>query len=314
MKMMTCRLGSRRLGGSRGSLQAGTACSAASELDLSSRSRRAHKARLKLLGASGEAPLLSGWRSTPHTPHAPATPAPHHSHNHLAPGHCNGTDRFAFQEINGETLIVWFCLDYFSDFLYLADILFHFRTGYLEDGVLQTDAAKLRAHYMNSTTFYIDCLCLLPLDFLYLSIGFNSILRSFRLVKIYRFWAFMDRTERHTNYPNLFRSTSLIHYLLVIFHWNGCLYHIIYKNNGFGSKNWVYHDTETADVVKQYLQSYYWCTLALTTIGDLPRPRSKGEYVFVIAQLLFGLMLFATVLGHVANIVTSVSTARKEFQ
>ncbi|XP_064077012.1 cyclic nucleotide-gated cation channel alpha-3 isoform X1 [Vanessa tameamea] len=366
---MTCRLGSRRLGGSRGSLQAGTACSAASELDLSSRSRRSHKARLKLLGASGEAPLLSGWRSTPHTPHAPATPAPHHSHNHLATPHCNGTDsgsrgglrrrstytsgrlrsgphwsfvfdpagrlcyywsmvvslaflynlwvivyRFAFQEINGETLIVWFCLDYFSDFLYLADILFHFRTGYLEDGVLQTDAAKLRAHYMNSTTFYIDCLCLLPLDFLYLSIGFNSILRSFRLVKIYRFWAFMDRTERHTNYPNLFRSTSLIHYLLVIFHWNGCLYHIIYKNNGFGSKNWVYHDTETADVVKQYLQSYYWCTLALTTIGDLPRPRSKGEYVFVIAQLLFGLLLFATVLGHVANIVTSVSTARKEFQ
>ncbi|CAH2237465.1 jg12798 [Pararge aegeria aegeria] len=43
--MMTCRLGSRRLGGSRGSLQAGTACSAASELDLSTRSRRSNKAR-----------------------------------------------------------------------------------------------------------------------------------------------------------------------------------------------------------------------------------------------------------------------------
>ncbi|XP_037956597.1 cGMP-gated cation channel alpha-1 [Teleopsis dalmanni] len=222
--------------------------------------------------------------------------------------------RFAFQEINRRTIFIWFCLDYFSDFLYLIDIFFHFRTGYLEDGVLQTDATKLRQHYMNSTTFYIDCLCLLPLDFLYLSIGFNSILRSFRLVKIYRFWAFMDRTERHTNYPNLFRSTALIHYLLVIFHWNGCLYHIIHKNNGFGSRNWVYHDSESADVVKQYLQSYYWCTLALTTIGDLPKPRSKGEYIFVILQLLFGLMLFATVLGHVANIVTSVSAARKEFQ
>nr|XP_041632999.1 cyclic nucleotide-gated cation channel beta-3 [Drosophila kikkawai] len=222
--------------------------------------------------------------------------------------------RFAFQEINRRTIAIWFCLDYLSDFLYLIDIFFHFRTGYLEDGVLQTDALKLRTHYMNSTIFYIDCLCLLPLDFLYLSIGFNSILRSFRLVKIYRFWAFMDRTERHTNYPNLFRSTALIHYLLVIFHWNGCLYHIIHKNNGFGSRNWVYHDSESADVVKQYLQSYYWCTLALTTIGDLPKPRSKGEYVFVILQLLFGLMLFATVLGHVANIVTSVSAARKEFQ
>lgn len=192
--------------------------------------------------------------------------------------------------------------------------MFHFRTGYLEDGVLQTDSTKLRHHYMNSTTFYIDCLCLLPLDFLYLSVGFNSILRSFRLVKIYRFWAFMDRTERHTNYPNLFRSTSLIHYLLVIFHWNGCLFHIILKNDGFGSKNWVYSDSESTDYVKAYLQSYYWCTLALTTIGDLPRPRNKGEYLFVIFQLLFGLLLFATVLGHVANIVTSVSAARKEFQ
>jgi cyclic nucleotide gated channel alpha 3 len=212
------------------------------------------------------------------------------------------------------TILVWFCLDYFADFLYLVDIMFHFRTGYLEDGVLQTDSTKLRHHYMNSTTFYIDCLCLLPLDFLYLSVGFNSILRSFRLVKIYRFWAFMDRTERHTNYPNLFRSTSLIHYLLVIFHWNGCLFHIILKNDGFGSKNWVYSDSESTDYVKAYLQSYYWCTLALTTIGDLPRPRNKGEYLFVIFQLLFGLLLFATVLGHVANIVTSVSAARKEFQ
>jgi len=34
----------------------------------------------------------------------------------------------------------------------------------------------------------------------------------------------------------------------------------------------------------------------------------------VIAQLFFGLLLFATVLGHVANIVTSVSAGRKEFQ
>ncbi|XP_057668362.1 cyclic nucleotide-gated channel rod photoreceptor subunit alpha isoform X1 [Diorhabda carinulata] len=222
--------------------------------------------------------------------------------------------RFAFREIDGNTILVWFCLDYFADFLYLVDIMFHFRTGYLEDGVLQTDSTKLRHHYMNSTTFYIDCLCLLPLDFLYLSVGFNSILRSFRLVKIYRFWAFMDRTERHTNYPNLFRSSSLIHYLLVIFHWNGCLFHIILKNDGFGSKNWVYSDSESTDYVKAYLQSYYWCTLALTTIGDLPRPRNKGEYLFVIFQLLFGLLLFATVLGHVANIVTSVSAARKEFQ
>ena len=86
--------------------------------------------------------------------------------------------------------------------------------GYLEDGVLQTDSVKLRQHYMNTTTFYVDLLCLLPLDFLYLSLDFQSMLRVCRLVKIYRFWEFLDRTERHTNYPNFFRLCSLVHYLL----------------------------------------------------------------------------------------------------
>ncbi|XP_045469967.1 cyclic nucleotide-gated channel rod photoreceptor subunit alpha isoform X1 [Harmonia axyridis] len=343
---------------------------AASELDLSRKSRRKDlRNRLKLptsvaLASSGEAPLLGAWRTAPGSTAGTNPP----SSNHLnSTSSCNGTEsryglrrvdsynsrlrkgssnwsfvfdpagrlcyywsmvvsfaflynfwviiyRFAFREIDRHTILIWFCLDYTADFLYLMDIVFHFRTGYLEDGVLQTDASKLSNHYVNSTTFYIDCLCLLPLDFLYLSVGFNSILRMFRLVKIYRFWAFMDRTERHTNYPNLFRSSSLIHYLLVVFHWNGCLFHLIIKNDGFGSKNWVYSDADSTDYVKAYLQSYYWCTLALTTIGDLPRPRNKVEYVFVIIQLLFGLLLFATVLGHVANIVTSVSAARKEFQ
>ncbi|GBP91707.1 hypothetical protein EVAR_57173_1 [Eumeta japonica] len=42
--MMTSRLGGRRLGGSRGSLQH-HACSAASDLDLTARAHRTHKAR-----------------------------------------------------------------------------------------------------------------------------------------------------------------------------------------------------------------------------------------------------------------------------
>ncbi|XP_022238753.1 cyclic nucleotide-gated channel rod photoreceptor subunit alpha-like [Limulus polyphemus] len=223
--------------------------------------------------------------------------------------------RFAFNEINANTIVAWLTLDYLADILYVLDIAFHFRTGYLEEGVLQTDSIKLQQHYMNSTMFYIDCLCLLPLDVLYLSIGFNSILRCLRLVKIYRFWAFLDRTERHTNYPNVFRTVSLTHYLLVIFHWNASLYHIISKNGGFGSRNWFNpRDENCYDVVCEYLHSFYWSTLALTTIGDLPRPRTKGEYLFLVVELVFGLFLFAAVLGHVANIVTNVSAARKEFQ
>ena len=44
------------------------------------------------------------------------------------------------------------------------------------------------------------------------------------------------------------------------------------------------------------------------------RPRTKAEYIFLVIELVMGLFLLATVLGHVANIVTNVSAARKEFQ
>ena len=57
-----------------------------------------------------------------------------------------------------------------------------------------------------------------------------------RLVKVYQFWAFMDRSERHTNYPNLLRFVSLIHYLLLVFHWNACLFHLLHYERGFGMK------------------------------------------------------------------------------
>lgn len=99
------------------------------------------------------------------------------------------------------------------------------------------------------------------------------------------------------------------------------------------------NDNRCDDILCQYLKAFYWSTLvsvlksigsithqtkpqltipqseqALTTVGDLPRPRTKGEYIYVTVELFFGLFLFASVLGYVANIVTNVSAARKEFQ
>lgn len=139
--------------------------------------------------------------------------------------------RFAFQEIDFDTVVVWFALDYSADFIYVLDVVMNFHTGYLEDGVLQRNIDKISVHYRECTQFYLDCFCLLPLDILYLSIGFNSVLRCTRLVKIYKFWSYVERAERHTNYPNIFRTFTLVHYILVIFHWNACIFHMISKNS-----------------------------------------------------------------------------------
>lgn len=141
--------------------------------------------------------------------------------------------RFAFCEIDFDSMAFWFALDYSADIIYVLDVIVNHHTGYLEDGVLERNLDKIGQHYRDCTLFYLDCLCLLPLDVLYLSIGFNSILRCSRLVKIYKFWSYVDRTERHTNYPNVFRTFTLVHYILVIFHWNACLFHMISKNSEY---------------------------------------------------------------------------------
>ena len=136
----------------------------------------------------------------------------------------------------------------------------------------------------------------------------------------------MDRSERHTNYPNLLRFVSLIHYLLLAFHWNACLFHLLHHHEGFGytrenssssagGSPWDSANYPVGgDSFMTYLKSVYWTVLAMTTIGGLPSPKTRSEFLYVIFELVIGLITFATVLGYIANIVTNVSAARKDFQ
>lgn len=256
--------------------------------------------------------------------------------------------RYSFNEINTKSKIYWFTLDYLADFLYICDIFFNFRTGFLEEGVLQTDPIRIRHHYMNTTRFYVDCLCLLPLDILYLSIGYNSILRCFRLVKIYRFWGFLDRTERHTNCPNLFRTIVMLHYLFAIFHWNACVTYflslflsndlmskqhnlplyfassgsenpvstkpILIKSNKIKFKYRHEDNFDESDLMNEYLKAFYLSIKLLTMVNEIPNPHTSLDYLFSIFQLTFALLLFATIMGHVGYIVINLGNARKEFQ
>ena len=68
------------------------------------------------------------------------------------------------------------------------------------------------------------------------------------------------------------------------------------------------------DIFAVYLKSLYHSTMVLTTVGNLPEPTTKFGFAFAIFEFVFALLLFAAILGHVANIVTSISAARKEFQ
>lgn len=66
--------------------------------------------------------------------------------------------------------------------------------------------------------------------------------------------------------------------------------------------------------VQQYIYCFYWSTLTLTAIGEVPVPTRDEEYIFVIFDFLIGVLIFATIVGNVGSMITNMNASRAEFQ
>ncbi|XP_017379559.1 cyclic nucleotide-gated cation channel alpha-3 [Cebus imitator] len=226
--------------------------------------------------------------------------------------------RACFDELQSEYLMLWLVLDYSADVLYVLDVFVRARTGFLEQGLMVSDTDRLWQHYRTTTQFKLDMLSLVPTDLAYLQVGMNyPELRFNRLLKFARLFEFFDRTETRTNYPNIFRIGNLVLYILIIIHWNACIYFAISKFIGFGTDSWVYPNIsipEHGRLSRKYIYSLYWSTLTLTTIGETPPPVKDAEYLFVVIDFLVGVLIFATIVGNVGSMISNMNASRAEFQ
>ncbi|XP_062393378.1 cyclic nucleotide gated channel subunit alpha 2b [Sardina pilchardus] len=226
--------------------------------------------------------------------------------------------RACFDQLQTHNLIMWLVLDYFCDSIYILDTIVRLRTGFLEQGLLVRDLIRLRDAYIHTLQFKMDVLSMLPTDLAYISTGVHTPqLRFNRLVRFPRMFEFFDRTETRTNYPNIFRICNLVLYILIIIHWNACIYYAISKSLGFGSDQWVYPNItnpEYGSLTRSYVYCLYWSTLTLTTIGEMPAPVRDEEYVFVVFDFLVGVLIFATIVGNVGSMISNMNATRAEFQ
>ncbi|XP_037598519.1 cGMP-gated cation channel alpha-1 [Cebus imitator] len=226
--------------------------------------------------------------------------------------------RACFDELQSDYLEYWIVLDYVSDIVYLMDMFVRIRTGYLEQGLLVREELKLINKYKSNLQFKLDVLSLIPTDLLYFKLGWNyPEIRLNRLLRISRMFEFFQRTETRTNYPNIFRISNLVMYIVIIIHWNACVFYSISKAIGFGNDTWVYpdiNDPEFGRLARKYVYSLYWSTLTLTTIGETPPPVRDSEYVFVVVDFLIGVLIFATIVGNIGSMISNMNAARAEFQ
>lgn len=183
------------------------------------------------------------------------------------------------------------------------------------------DEKLLRDGYIASFQFRLDAISMIPTDIFYLYFGLDyPEIRINKLLRIGRLMEFFIRTETKTNYPNIFRIGNLIMYILIIIHWNACFYFSFSKSIGFGADEWVYpalddpEEPAFGEAMRKYAFSLYWSTLTLTTIGETPPPALDSEFLFHVVDFLVGVLIFATIVGNIATMISNMNAAQAQFQ
>ncbi|XP_066475380.1 cyclic nucleotide-gated channel alpha-4 [Tiliqua scincoides] len=225
--------------------------------------------------------------------------------------------RSCFPDLQQKYLFVWLALDYFCDLLYLLDIGVHFHTGFLEQGILIQDRAQISRRYSCSSAFLWDLVSVLPTDLLYLHLGVGTpAVRANRFLRSPRLFEAFDRIETRTAHPNSFRIAKLMLYVFITIHWNSCIYFALSRYIGCGADEWVYPNTSRPGfdrLQRQYLYSFYFSTLILTTVGDTPMPHREEEFLFMAVDFLLAVMGFATIMGSMTSVVSNMNQADAAF-
>ena len=68
----------------------------------------------------------------------------------------------------------------------------------------------------------------------------------------------------------------------------------------------------SSNLASQYIYSFYWSTLTLTTIGETPQPVKDIEFLFVTFDFLIGVLVFATIVGNIGSMITNMNAAKAE--
>ncbi|XP_019646255.1 PREDICTED: cyclic nucleotide-gated cation channel alpha-3-like isoform X1 [Branchiostoma belcheri] len=228
--------------------------------------------------------------------------------------------RGSFADLQNNYSGAWFFLDYLCDIIYIIDIYICFRTWFLKDGAPVTDAAAITKRYKRSPFLFVDIGSILPLDLLYPATGVNPFLRIGRVLRLYRLYGFTQRVELRIRWPNVWRMALTIHNLMLVLHYNACLYYLVSLGEGLGqtSGSWSFLDPvlfpDYSALSRKYVHCLYRSTASLTLVGGLPHPETNGQYIYAVLQCILGLFLVAYVIGQVGCLMFHRKLQRFEFE
>ena len=250
---------------------------------------------------------------------------------------------FWLMQKNESMRTVWFVADYLiTDALYLVDIFVRCTTSFMLNGELCKRKQMITRRYLASLQCKVDIVSVLPTDVLNVvahAMGAHNFdnrllpaLRLNRLAKLPRLLEFRYLTETLTQYPTIVRMSNLIMNILIVIHWNACIYFVISNVIGFGTDLWVFpaltspqrianmtrvqrdNTLVTHELDAQYVYCFWWSVLTLTTIAEVPQPKFYYQQIYMYFLLMLGVIILAITIGSASDMIENANRDKIELQ
>ncbi|KAI1901548.1 hypothetical protein AGOR_G00035550 [Albula goreensis] len=241
-----------------------------------------------------------------------------------------------------EHSLSWIAFNVVSDTLFLADLVFNFRTGILKEdsGEIILDPMAIRSNYLK-TWFVVDFVSSIPVDYIFLVADleylmdselyrtaralrifrFTKILSLLRLLRLSRLIRYIHQWEEifHMTYDlasAVVRIVNLIGMMLLLCHWDGCLQFLVPMLQDFPEDCWVAKNhmvNQTWSV--QYSYALFKAMSHMLCIGyGAQAPQSMTDVWLTMLSMIVGATCYAMFLGHATTLVQSLDSSRRQYQ
>ena len=211
---------------------------------------------------------------------------------------------------------------------FILDIFLQFFTSYKHEvgpnaGRLEVRHRVIVLNYLKKW-FLIDFVASFPVGAVVkaatgsaANLSLNKLLRLVRSVKLMRILR-MSRIWKRLLHkvkinPSVVRLFKLFGFLIIEWHWIGCMYWAIAVSEGFDELEDPNAWTPTFDILSfsfpsQYIRAYFWAVMVTTGVGKDIIPETDVQYLFTTCAIIVGVLMYAVIVGSVGTALQSIDT------
>ncbi|XP_021960719.1 potassium voltage-gated channel subfamily H member 8 [Folsomia candida] len=221
--------------------------------------------------------------------------------------------------------------DVVVEMLFIIDIIFHFRTTFVNvKGEVVSNPKVIAMNYVRGW-FLLDLLAALPFDLLFAAnivkdVTGESQMHLLKLTRLIRLARLLQKMDRYSQFSAAILTLLMLSFTLAA-HWLACIWYVIADQeiDSHGAEwtiGWMHTLAEKLEMnvtqisnADKYVTALYFTCSSLTSVGfGNVAANTLPEKTFSILVMLIGALMHAMVFGNVTAIVQRMYARRSQYQ